>query len=234
METHRFIAQDPIGPRYSRRIPDIEWEDQKPFLEELHRQKLTREQMVKELAQQRNFHVKKNRLDSRMNAWGLSRYKRAEIHLSPSRGHGTQIAQATSDGELNDEATSAHETHDEGTDGAYQHRPTLGNNGESSRLGPCDAEASTAVEPLSATPGRSSITQMHDIVNVPTDAVDGDNQENVAASPESSQVKRTESCPRLWRTPGAGFEGCSLSVSMRCTLPSALARPAGLRLTRLQ
>ncbi|EXJ54259.1 hypothetical protein A1O7_09596 [Cladophialophora yegresii CBS 114405] len=95
METFHFIPQDPNKPRYSRRIPDLGWEAQKSFLEQLHNRGLTREQMVSELATRRNFHVSKNRLDNRMKAWGFSRYKHPSSDPQSSDGGAVHTAAAS-------------------------------------------------------------------------------------------------------------------------------------------
>src|ERR1700761_5651549 len=81
MEPVRFIAQDPSVSRYSRRVPQSEWEQHRAFLERLHQQGVTRDQMVRELSSQRGFVVTKNRLDNQMKDWGFTRYKRHSLQL---------------------------------------------------------------------------------------------------------------------------------------------------------
>ncbi|ETI26815.1 hypothetical protein G647_10260 [Cladophialophora carrionii CBS 160.54] len=95
MGNFQFIPQDPNKPRYSRRIPDLEWEAQKSFLKQLHNRDFTREQMVTELATRRNFHVSKNRLDNRMKAWGYSRYRHPSSPPQPLEGGAIQSTTAT-------------------------------------------------------------------------------------------------------------------------------------------
>ncbi|KAJ9605607.1 hypothetical protein H2200_010264 [Cladophialophora chaetospira] len=83
----RIIPHDPNSSRYCRRIAEIEWEDQKVFLGKLHNEGFTKDQMVKQLADERNFRVTKNRLDKQMNKWGFSRHRRPSSRIHLSAGH---------------------------------------------------------------------------------------------------------------------------------------------------
>jgi hypothetical protein len=77
MASLRIVEEDPTTAKHSRRILQSEWGLHRAFLEQLHEQGATREHMVNELYEKRNFSVSKNRLDSQMLKWGLGRYRTA-------------------------------------------------------------------------------------------------------------------------------------------------------------